>query len=118
MDHKIFLYWAWGCFLAHLVPPVIIGNDTKDQQVSQTPLRESTLQVVLILLLGVLLVKCCRREIKQICSQPLLVRLIKVTDGMARSCQEHVGLSDGLSGEAITTALIIPACSYAKNAKS
>lgn len=36
------------------------------------------------------------RHTKQICSQPPLVRLITVADGMACSCQEHVGLRNGL----------------------
>lgn len=41
------------------------------------------------------------RHIKQICFQPLLVRLIRAADEIACSCQEHVGLSDGLLGQAI-----------------
>jgi hypothetical protein len=62
---------------------------------------KSILQDVFILPLGVLLIKSYVRLIKVIWSQPLLVRLIRVADGMAYSYQANVGITVGLLGQAI-----------------
>lgn len=38
-----------GCFLAHLLPPIIFGNDTKGQQISQSSLAWVIMENKLVL---------------------------------------------------------------------